>query len=73
LWGVGYDLALCVAVTVLVVCTWANTVGAIIPVAAQRVGIDPSVISGPLITTLVDASGLFLYLTIAHIMIAQLR
>jgi magnesium transporter len=60
-------------VTVLVVCTWANTVGAIIPVAAQRVGIDPSVISGPLITTLVDASGLFLYLTIAHLMIAQLH
>jgi Mg/Co/Ni transporter MgtE len=31
------------------------------------------VISGPLITTLVDASGLFLYLSIAKVMIAQLR
>jgi magnesium transporter len=73
LWGVGSDLAACVAVTVLVVCTWANTVGALIPLAAQRVGIDPTVISGPLITTLVDASGLFLYLTIAGLMIAQLH
>ena len=73
LWGVGYDLAGCVAITVLVVCTWANAVGAVIPIAAQRVGVDPTVISGPLITTLVDASGLFLYLSIAKLMIAQLH
>ena len=73
MWGVSYDLAACVAITILVVCTWANTVGAVIPIAAQRAGVDPTVISGPLITTLVDASGLFLYLTIAHVMIAQLR
>ncbi|HEY3746599.1 MAG TPA: magnesium transporter, partial [Gemmatimonadaceae bacterium] len=73
LWGVGYDLAACVGVTVLVVCTWANTVGALIPLGAMKVGIDPTVISGPLITTLVDASGLFIYLTTAHVMLAQLR
>jgi magnesium transporter len=73
LWGVNYDLALCVAVTILVVCTWANAVGAAIPLAAQRFGIDPTVISAPLITTLVDASGLFIYFTVAHLMIAQLH
>jgi magnesium transporter len=73
LWGVNYDLAMCVAVTILVVCTWANAVGAAIPLAAQRFGIDPTVISAPLITTLVDASGLFIYFTVAHLMIAQLH
>jgi magnesium transporter len=73
LWGVGYDLAACVGVTVLVVCTWANTVGALIPLGALKAGIDPTVVSGPLITTLVDASGLFIYLTTAHVMLAQLR
>jgi hypothetical protein len=72
LWGVGSDLAACVAVTILVVCTWANAVGAAIPLAAQRVGIDPTVISAPLITTLVDASGLFIYFTVAKLMIATL-
>ncbi len=50
LWGVDYDLAICVAVTILAVCTWANAVGAAIPLAAQRFGIDPTVISAPLIT-----------------------
>ena len=73
LWGVHYDLAMCVAVTILVVCTWANAVGAAIPLAAQRFGIDPTVISAPLITTLVDASGLFIYFSVAHLMIAQLH
>jgi magnesium transporter len=73
LWGVDYDLALCVATTILVVCTWANAVGAAIPLAAQRFGIDPTVISAPLITTLVDASGLFIYFSVAHLMIAQLH
>jgi hypothetical protein len=34
------------------------------------VGIDPTVISGPLITTLVEASGLFIYLTIAKLTVA---
>jgi magnesium transporter len=67
------DLAACVAVTILVVCTWANTVGALVPLAAQKLGIDPTVVSAPLITTLVDASGLFIYFSVAHLMIAQLH
>ena len=71
--GVGNDLAGCVGITVLVVCTWASTVGPMIPIAAQRVGVDPTVISGPLSTTLVDASGLFLYLSIAKLMVANLH
>jgi len=73
LWGVDYQLAMCVAVTILCVCTWANAVGATIPLVAQKVGIDPTVVSAPLITTLVDASGLFIYFTVAHFMIAELR
>ncbi len=73
LWGVGSDIALCVSITILVVCTWANLVGAVIPITAQKLKIDPTVVSGPLITTLVDASGLFIYLSIAHLTVAALQ
>ncbi|HEX4418783.1 MAG TPA: magnesium transporter [Kofleriaceae bacterium] len=73
LWGVDVQLAMCVAATILVVCTWANAVGAAIPLAAQRFGIDPTVVSAPLITTLVDASGLFIYFSVAHLMLSELR
>ena len=72
MWGVDTHLAACVAVTILVVCTWANLVGALIPILAQRLKIDPTVVSAPMITTLVDASGLALYLGIAHVMIPEL-
>jgi magnesium transporter len=72
LWGVGVDLAACVALTIFVVCTWANAVGATVPLAAQKLKIDPTVISAPLITTLVDASGLFIYFSVAHLLVRQL-
>lgn len=72
MWGVSSDLAACVAITVLVVCTWANLVGSIIPIGAQKVGVDPTVVSGPLITTLVDASGLFIYLSVAKLTVKAL-
>ena len=73
LWGIDYELATCVAVTILVVCTWANAVGATIPLVAQRLGIDPTVVSAPMITTLVDASGLFIYFSVAHLLVSQLH
>ncbi|HSH77429.1 MAG TPA: magnesium transporter [Herpetosiphonaceae bacterium] len=59
------DLALVVALAVIAVCTWANTIGALVPLVAQRLGLDPALVSAPLITTLVDATGLAIYLLIA--------
>jgi magnesium transporter len=65
LWGTGVDLAMTVALAILVICTWANTIGALIPLLAQRFKVDPAAVSAPLITTLVDATGLAIYLFIA--------
>lgn len=72
MWGVGPELGLCVAITIFVVCVWANTVGSLIPIGAHALKIDPTVVSGPMITTLVDASGLFIYLSVAHVTIKAL-
>jgi len=72
MWGVGPELGLCVAITIFVVCVWANTVGAVIPLAANALKIDPTVVSGPMITTLVDATGLLIYLSVAHLTISAL-
>jgi magnesium transporter len=65
LWGTTVPLAATVSITVLAICTWSTTIGSVIPLAAQRVGVDPAVLSAPLITTLVDATGLVIYFTIA--------
>jgi magnesium transporter len=65
LWGSTTQLAMTVGLTILVICTWANTIGALIPLIAHKVKIDPAVVSAPLITTLVDATGLAIYMLIA--------
>jgi magnesium transporter len=69
LWGVTTQLAITVAITVLVICTWSTTIGSMIPLAAKRFGVDPAVLSAPLITTLVDATGLVIYFTIAKMIL----
>ena len=65
IWQAPLALALTVSVTMFAICVWSTTVGALVPIAAQRFGVDPAVLSAPLITTLVDATGLIIYFTIA--------
>jgi magnesium transporter len=69
LWRVPFELALTVSVTMFAICLWSTTVGSLIPIAAQRFGVDPAVLSAPLITTLVDATGLIIYFTIAKVIL----
>ena len=72
-WVTGdFKLALTIAVTVCAICVWSTTVGSIVPIAAHRAGVDPAVLSAPLITTLVDATGLLIYLTIAKLILDQI-
>jgi magnesium transporter len=66
-WSPDHSLALAVGLGVLAICAWANTIAALIPLLAQRFKIDPATVSAPLITTLVDATGLAIYLGIAKV------
>lgn len=62
---VGPPVAITVGLSVIAVCIWAATVGAVMPIVARAMRIDPAVISAPLVTTLVDATGLIIYFLIA--------
>jgi magnesium transporter len=66
---VDFDIALVVGLSVVLVCAWAAVIGATMPLAAKRLGIDPAVISAPLVTTLVDATGLIIYFVIAQLIL----
>src|SRR6185295_11255648 len=44
LWGAHMPLAATVAITILAICTWSTTIGSLIPIAAQRLGLDPAVL-----------------------------
>lgn len=63
--GNGLNLALVVGLSIVAICTWANVMGAVVPMLARRFGLDPALVSAPMITTLVDATGLAIYLLIA--------
>jgi magnesium transporter len=62
----GSDFALVVSSTLVVICTWASFAGGLLPVVAKRLNIDPAVVSAPVITTLVDATGLIIYFLLAR-------
>ncbi len=68
-WQSPIELAFTVAVTMFAICVWATAVGSLVPIAAHYFGIDPAVLSAPLITTLVDATGLIIYFTIAKLIL----
>jgi magnesium transporter len=68
-WGSAIQLAETVALAVFVIVIWANVLGAVLPLLAAKMGIDPPIVSGPVMSTLVDATGLFIYFSIAKILL----
>lgn len=65
--GIIHNIALTVSLSILSIIIWANVLGALLPILAARLKIDPTVVSGPAMSTLVDATGLFIYFTIARV------
>lgn len=59
------DIALVVGLTLVSVCTWATIAGSTLPLLARKLGADPAVVSAPVITTVVDATGLLIYFSYA--------
>ncbi|HET9659571.1 MAG TPA: magnesium transporter [Thermomicrobiales bacterium] len=62
---VGHDVGFVIALTIFAICVWSAAVAAILPLIINRLRIDPAVVSAPLITTLVDGTGLVIYFSIA--------
>lgn len=66
---VGPDVSVVVGASVIAICTWAALIGSSMPLLARRIGVDPAVVSAPMVTTLVDATGLLIYFTIARLIL----
>jgi magnesium transporter len=65
----GIPVGITVGVAVVLVCIWAATIGSLMPLMARALNIDPAVISAPLVTTLVDATGLVIYFVVAGVVL----
>jgi magnesium transporter len=58
-----------VAVALATQVTTSTVVGAMLPLGARTVKLDPAVVAAPAITTLVDVSGMVIYFTVAQAML----
>lgn len=66
---VEFEIGYVVALSALSIVLWASIVSAILPIVLHRLRLDPAVVSGPLITTLVDGTGLIIYFSIAQVLL----
>lgn len=68
----GYIIPVVVALAMLVTVVIAKIIGCILPMLAEKIGLDPAVMASPFITTLVDAISLIVFFKIACMMMPQL-
>ncbi len=69
-WTLGAThVGLVVALAAAAIVVWAATVAGMLPLILRRLRIDPAVVSAPLITTLVDGTGLVIYFEIARVLL----
>ncbi len=59
-------LAMILSLSLIAICVISAVFGAILPLTAKRIGVDPAVVSAPIVTTLVDSAGLVIYFSIAR-------
>lgn len=65
----GGEIGLIVGLTMVAIVLTANLIGAALPFALSRLKIDPAVASAPLITTVVDVTGLIIYFSLATLIL----
>ena len=68
----GTQVGLVVGATIMAITVWSAAVAAVLPLVLRRLGADPAVVSAPFITTLVDATGLLIYLSIAGMVLPRI-
>ena len=64
--GYGIMVALTVGIALYATVIMAKAIGSLLPMLAKLTRMDPAIMAAPLITTIVDAFSLLLYLTIAR-------
>ena len=63
------NIAEVVSIALLSVILFASIIGTLIPLVLERFKIDPALATGPFITTTNDLVGLFLYFSLARLML----
>jgi magnesium transporter len=65
-WKGGPQVGLVVGFSMFIIVLWANLLGTLLPIILTKMKLDPAVTSSPLLTTIVDSTGLLIYFTSAQ-------
>ncbi len=68
-WQSGAEVGLVIGLSLVAIMLWSNFLGSILPIILTKLKLDPAVISSPLLTTVVDSSGLLIYFTVAKLVL----
>ena len=64
--GIGIEQGLIIGASLIFVVLISNMIGTLAPLLIHRMGFDPTVMSGPLMATIIDVAGLSIYFEIAR-------
>jgi magnesium transporter len=64
--GTGLGVSLTLTFAIVAVVLIGNLAGTVLPLIARALKLDPAIMSGPFITTIVDVFGLVVYFEIAR-------
>lgn len=62
-------VAATVSISILFIVMFAKVVGSMLPILAERIGVDPAVMANPLISTVTDAVSLLIYIYAAKLLL----
>ncbi|MEL5864807.1 magnesium transporter [Clostridium cochlearium] len=63
-----FEVSLTVCITLFFTVILSKIVGAILPIIAKKIKVDPAIMASPLITTIVDATSLIVYFSVAKML-----
>lgn len=73
-WTLGVEIQVMITVAVALACiiVWSTLVACVVPLVLKKLKIDPAVVSGPMIATVVDGTGLLIYFLVAKALLPEL-
>jgi len=70
--GVEVQVMVTIALSLAAIILWSSLIASVIPLVLKKLRVDPAVVSGPMIATLVDGTGLLIYFWIAKLTLPEL-
>jgi len=63
------NISLVIGISLMLQVIWSTMFGAVVPILAEKVKVDPAVVSSPLLTTFVDMGGIIIYFLMAKLIL----